>query len=412
MNYEAALRDLFQNYPEWVYTSAMVLLVLLLSWIVYLVTRRYLLRFLSRLAAKSKTELDDAILDKVIYRRLAYVAPILVIYAFLNLTPELVIYLQPALLAVIALIVLLSIGAFLNQIGAFLQDRPLFRGKPIKSYVQVVKLIIYLMGAILVIGLLTNSSPLALLSGLGAMTAVLLFIFRDTILSFIASIQITANDLVRVGDWIEVRKFGADGDVIDIALHVVKIQNWDKTISVIPTHKLIDETFINWRGMQQSGGRRIKRAIHIDINTIRFCDAAMLAHFRKIQLIADYVSQRQAEVEADNRRRQVDESVPANGRRLTNIGTFRKYVEAYLKQHDRINHQLTFLVRQLPPGNTGLPIEVYVFTNDTVWANYEAIQADIFDHLLAVLPEFGLRVFQDPTGQDFRMWGKEKPAAD
>ncbi|MCB0293266.1 MAG: mechanosensitive ion channel, partial [Calditrichaeota bacterium] len=220
-------------------------------------TRRYLLRFLSRLAAKSKTEIDDAILDKVIYRRLAYVAPILVIYAFLNLTPDLEIYLKPLLLALMALIVLLSAGAFLNQIGGFLQDRPLFRGKPIKSYVQVVKLIIYLMGAILVIGLLTNSSPLALLSGLGAMTAVLLFIFRDTILSFIASIQITANDLVRVGDWIEVRKYGADGDVIDIALHVVKIQNWDKTISVIPTHKLIDETFINWRGMQQSGGRRI-----------------------------------------------------------------------------------------------------------------------------------------------------------
>ena len=410
MNYEAALRDLFQNYPDWVYTSVMVLLVLLLSGIVYLVTRRYLLRFLSRLAAKSKTEIDDAILDKVIYRRLAYVAPILVIYAFLNLTPDLEIYLKPLLLALMALIVLLSAGAFLNQIGGFLQDRPLFRGKPIKSYVQVVKLIIYLMGAILVIGLLTNSSPLALLSGLGAMTAVLLFIFRDTILSFIASIQITANDLVRVGDWIEVRKYGADGDVIDIALHVVKIQNWDKTISVIPTHKLIDETFINWRGMQQSGGRRIKRAIHIDINTIRFCDAAMLAHFRKIQLIADYVTQRQAEVEEDNRRRQIDESVPANGRRLTNIGNFRKYVEAYLRQHDRINQQLTFLVRQLPPGNTGLPIEVYVFTNDTVWANYEVIQADVFDHFLAVLPEFGLRAFQDPTGQDFRMWGKEKTA--
>ena len=246
------------------------------------------------------------------------------------------------------------------------------------------------------------------------MTAVLLLIFRDTILSFIASLQITSNDLVRVGDWIEVPKFGADGDVIDIALHTVKIQNWDKTITVIPTHKLIDETFKNWRGMAQSGGRRIKRSILIDIESIRICDDALVERLKKIHLITDYVQDKLQELDEYNAEQQIDTSSPVNGRRMTNIGTFRAYVVAYLRHHKRIHQQMTFLVRQLPPGPTGLPLEIYVFTNDTAWAKYEAIQADIFDHILAVVPEFDLRVFQSPTGRDFsnlsmRMTPRDKP---
>ena len=233
------------------------------------------------------------------------------------------------------------------------------------------------------------------------MTAVLLLIFRDTILSFIASLQITSNDLVRVGDWIEVPKFGADGDVKDIALHTVKIQNWDKTITVIPTHKLIDETFKNWRGMAQSGGRRIKRSVLMDIESIKICDDALVERLKKIHLITDYVQDKLLELEKYNVEQQVDTSSPVNGRRMTNIGTFRAYVVAYLRQHKKIHRQMTFLVRQLPPGPNGLPLEIYVFTNDTAWANYEAIQADIFDHILAVVPEFDLRVFQNPTGRDF-----------
>ena len=270
-------------------------------------------------------------------------------------------------MALMVLVILLSIGGLFNEVTKFLQRKDYFHDKPVKSYAQVLKLGIYLVGFIIIVGIVTNSSPLTLLSGLGAMTAILLLVFRDTILSLIASIQMTVYDLVRVGDWVEVRKYGADGDVIDISLHTVKIQNWDKTITVIPTHKLIDETFINWRGMKQSGGRRIKRAIDIDINSIRFCDAAMIEKFKRIQLINSYMNEKEQEVTAYNKTQNVDDGVKVNGRRLTNIGTFRAYVTAYLRRHERINHDLTFLVRQLPPGNTGVPIEVYVFTNDTVW---------------------------------------------
>ena len=261
------------------------------------------------------------------------------------------------------------------------------------------------MGAIIIVGALLGRSPMVLLSGFGAMTAVILLIFRDTILSFVASLQISSNDLVRVGDWIESPKFGADGDVVDIALHTVKVQNWDKTFTIIPTYKLIDESFKNWRGMQQSGGRRIKRAVYLDISSIKFCDEAMVERFKKIQIIADYVAGKQEELKNHNAENEIDDSVLVNGRRMTNIGTFRAYVEAYLRHHKKIHQDMTFLIRQLPPGPTGLPLEIYVFTNDTAWANYEAIQADIFDHILAVIPQFDLRVFQEPTGKDFGRLG-------
>jgi len=234
------------------------------------------------------------------------------------------------------------------------------------------------------------------------MTAVILLIFRDTILSFVASLQISSNDLVRVGDWIESPTFGADGSVLDIALHTVTVQNWDKTFTIIPTHKLIDESFKNWRGMQLSGGRRIKRAVYIDISSIRFCDADMVERFKRMHLITEYVQRKQEELKRHNQEHNIDESVLVNGRRMTNVGTFRAYIDAYLKNHPLIHKDMTFLVRQLAPGPTGLPIEIYVFTTDTAWANYEAIQSDIFDHILAVVPQFDLRVFQEPTGQDFK----------
>ena len=377
--------------------------ILLLSWVVYIITKKYLLRGLHRLVRKSKTDIDDAIVENVIASRLAYIVPLLVIYYFAYLFPGAAEIIQQVLQAAIGLIILLSIGAFLNQMTIFLSRMPLFKDKPIKSYIQVVKLILYIMGIIFIIGLLTGSHPLALLSGLGAMTAVLILVFRDTILSFVASLQITSNDLVRVGDWIEVQRFGADGDVIDIALHTIKIQNFDKTITTIPTHKLIDSTFKNWRGMQLSGGRRIKRAIYLDISSVRFCDEALLKKLRKIQLITDYIDRKSRELQEYNQKYNVDDSVLVNGRRMTNIGVFRAYVEAYLLHNDRLNHRLITLVRQLPPGPTGIPIEIYVFTNDTAWKTYEQIQADIFDHLLAVVPEFDLRVFQNPTGHDITL---------
>jgi miniconductance mechanosensitive channel len=298
-------------------------------------------------------------------------------------------------------VILLTGGTLLTGFGDIYTSLDISRGRPIKGYVQVFKLIIYLIGGIIIVSIFLGRSPLVLLSGFGAVTAIVLLIFRDTILSFVASLQITSNDLVRIGDWIEMPKYGANGDVVDIALHTVQVQNWDKTITVIPTHKLIDETFKNWRGMMKSGGRRIKRAIFIDLNSIKFCDEQLVERFKEYQLISDYVKQKQAELEQYNREHQVNTNVLVNGRRMTNIGTFRTYIDAYLRNNSKIHQDMTFMIRQLAPGPNGLPIEIYVFTKDTVWAHYEAIQADIFDHIFAVVSQFELKVFQNPTGRDF-----------
>ena len=272
----------------------------------------------------------------------------------------------------------------------------------IKSYIQILKLFVNIFGIITIIALLTGKSPVYFLSGLGALTAVLMLVFKDTILSLVSSIQISSNDLFKIGDWVEAPQFGADGDVIDIALHSVKIQNWDKTVSIIPTHKLTDSSFKNWRGMSDSGGRRIKRSIKIDMNSIKFCDNSMIKRFKKFKVISSYVNQKLSEIEKHNIDNNINEEGLINGRSLTNIGTFRAYVEGYLRNHASIHNEMTFLVRQLSPEADGLPIEIYVFSNDTNWVNYESIQSNIFDHLLAILSEFDLKVFQNPTGNDFR----------
>jgi miniconductance mechanosensitive channel len=309
--------------------------------------------------------------------------------------------------ALIWLFLLLASGMFLTSLGNLYTTFEFSKGRPIKGYIQITKLLVYITAGILIVTSLMDKSPIGLLSGFGAMTAVVLLIFRDTILSFTASLQITSNDLVRVGDWIESPKYGADGSVVDIALHTVKIQNWDKTYSIIPTHKLLEEGFKNWSGMQASGGRRIKRAVHVDLGSIRFCDHEMVERFKNFSLIKEYVENKEKELGEYNREHGIDTGVLVNGRRMTNIGTFRAYIHAYLRNNEKIRDDMTFLVRQLPPGPNGLPIEIYVFSADTVWANYEAIQADIFDHILAVVPQFELRVFQYPTGRDFEKMAGE-----
>jgi miniconductance mechanosensitive channel len=278
---------------------------------------------------------------------------------------------------------------------------PVSKDIGIKGAIQAVKLILFIAGVIFILSLLLGKSPFYFLSGIGAMTAVLLLIFRDALLGLVAGIQISANRNVRVGDWVEMPTHLADGDVIDISLTTVKIQNWDKTITSIPTYDLISRPFKNWRGMSESGGRRIKRAIMIDLQTIRFADQAMIASFRKISLLRPYLEQKIAEVDQFNRENGIDD-IPSNGRCLTNVGTFRAYCEAYLRAHPRIHQGLTFLVRQLEPGPKGLPLEIYVFVNDIAWSNYEKIQSDIFDHLLAILPAFQLSAFQEPSGWDFK----------
>ncbi|MFN2239174.1 MAG: mechanosensitive ion channel family protein, partial [Thermoanaerobaculia bacterium] len=303
-------------------------------------------------------------------------------------------------LAFMILTIALAISALFAAINDIYLASERARTHPIKGYLQVAQIIVFVISILLMIAVLIERSPLLLLSGFGAMTAVLMLVFKDTILSLVASVQITTNDMLRVGDWIEMPQLGADGDVIDIALHTVKVQNWDKTITTIPTHRLISESYRNWRGMEESGGRRIKRAIHLDQTAIRYLTPEERTRMHRVSLLSEYITSKQAELEAFNASLTEQGQEPVNTRRLTNLGTFRAYVEAYLRHHPRVHQGLTLLVRQQPPGPTGLPIEIYCFTNTVKWAEYEAVQSDIFDHLLAIVPEFGLRVFQQPTGAD------------
>jgi miniconductance mechanosensitive channel len=377
------------------------LTVIIISFLLYLVTRYIILKSISHFFKKTSTKLDDVLIEKGVLNRLSYLIPLIFIYNLKELLAMYVIV-DRVLITLITLIFISSINAFINALSDIYSKSKYSNRLNIKSYIQVIKLFINIFGIIIIIALLTGKSPIYFLSGIGALTAVLMLIFKDTILSLVSSIQISSNDLFKIGDWIEAPQFGADGDVIDIALHSVKIQNWDKTISIIPTHKLTDSSFKNWRGMSDSGGRRIKRSIKIDMNSIKFCDNSMIERFKKFKVISDYINQKQSEINKHNIENNINEEGLINGRSLTNIGTFRAYIEGYLRNHANIHNEMTFLVRQLAPESDGLPIEIYVFSSDTNWVNYEAIQSNIFDHLLAVISEFDLKVFQNPTGDDFR----------
>ena len=376
-------------------------IILAASWLSYLFAGRIILGSLRKFFKQTETQLDDMLIEQGVFKRLAFGVPLLVVYLFSDLFPDYSHVIQQGLSALMVVIITLVVNAALDTVNKIYSKSTYARQLNIKSYLQISKLILNILAGIVVISILIDKSPIYLLSGLGALTAVLLLVFKDTILSFVASIQIHSNDLFKIGDWLEAPQFGADGDVIDIALHAVKIQNWDKTISIIPAHKLIDSSFKNWRGMSDSGGRRIKRAIYIDQTSIQFCDEAMINRFKSIELLAPHLESKIAEIEASNTGKNVNMETLVNGRRLTNIGSFRAYIEEYLKSHPMIHDKHTFLVRQLAPSEMGLPIEIYVFTNITDWIAYESIQSDIFDHLLAVLTEFDLQVFQNPTGKNF-----------
>ncbi|MFC1547400.1 mechanosensitive ion channel family protein [Candidatus Neomarinimicrobiota bacterium] len=394
------ITDWSSNHPA-VMSYLIMLGVIIGSYLALLITRKIVMHPLRAVVKRSSTQLDDILFEKRVFWRLAYIVPLLILYGFAYLIPPAETFLHRLFSAIIVWIITITFGALLNAVNEVYRNTVFAKRLDIKSYLQIAKLLLYIFGGLVIISILIGRSPWLMLSGIGAMTAVLLLIFRDTILSFVASLQISSNDLVRVGDWIEAPTFGADGDVLDIALHTVKVQNWDMTITVIPTYKLLDSSFKNWRGMSMSGGRRIKRAVYLDVSTIRLCDEEMCQRFEAYELIADYVRKKRAETAQYNQEHQVNADRLINGRRLTNVGTFRAYVEAYLRHHPQIHQDMTLLVRQLDSGPNGLPIEIYAFTSDTRWASYESIQADIFDHILAIVPEFELRVFQQPTGRDF-----------
>lgn len=402
------MSEMWQQLQAWMNTHGAAapfvraVAVLILAWVSNVVTRQVLVHWIGGLIRTTRTRVDDVLLQRDVLRRMALLAPVIVLYYGADALPGDQALVRQAVSATLMLVLLLITGAMINAFQELSNDFASASEVPIKSYAQIVKLVVYILGGLMTVAVLTGRSPWVLLSGVGALMAVIILVFRDTILNIVASVTITANRLVRVGDWIEAPAFGADGDVIDIALHTVKVQNWDKTITTIPTYKLVETSFKNWRGMSESGGRRIKRAIYIDMSTIRLCDQKMLERFERFELLSDDLRARRAEVERYNEEKGVNTEELINGRRLTNVGSFRAYVAAYLRKHPKIHQDLTFLIRQLAPTPKGLPIEIYVFTNDIEWANYEGIQADIFDHLLAVVPMFELRVFQEPTGADWR----------
>ena len=388
-------------------TSALAMATIFIAaTILFFLVRHGLIRLINKVIAKTRSDLDDILIKHKVFSRIAYLLPALLIYkltpAALSEYPSLSNIIVTAMAVYMVVIVALIIDALINSLLEIYHSFSISRKVPIKSFAQVAKLITYLLALIVIASLVIGQSPLKLFAGLGAMTAVLMLVFKDPILGFVAGLQLSSNRMVAIGDWVDIPQHEASGDVLEIALTTVKVRNFDNTITTVPTQSLINDSFKNWRGMQESAGRRIKRSIFIDVNSIGFCDEEALSRYSKIDYIKEYLARTRAEVQAYNEQSGSHAESSANGRHLTNIGTFRAYVLAYLKHHPDINQDLTILARQLAPTDSGLPIEVYAFSSDKNWANYEAIQADIFDHLFAVVAEFDLRVFQKPSGVDLQ----------
>jgi miniconductance mechanosensitive channel len=390
------------NWLSWVVLAVGVALA---AGVANFVAKRIFLTILSIIIRRTKTTWDDALLERHVLHRAAHVAPALVFFWSAGAFPAIQIIIQRLAIVYILVVAGLVFSAFLNAVADVYTTLEVSRNRPIKGFLQVIKIVGGVFLAVVAIAAAFNQSPLGMLGGLGALTAVIILVFKDTILGLVASFQISTTDVVRVGDWIEIPQYAADGDVIDVSLHTVKVQNWDKSISVIPTYALVSGTFKNWRGMLESDGRRIKRAVTIDMNTIKFCDEPMLQRYSRYQRLTEYVERKREELARYNKEHQVDTSELINGRRLTNIGTFRAYVYAYLKNHPGIHQQMTIMVRQLQPTEHGLPIEIYAFATDNEWSNYEQLQADVFDHILAVVPLFDLSVYQRPSGRDIQQAG-------
>lgn len=368
----------------------------------YLIAKKTLLKVLRGFIARSKTKWDDLLLKNKVFERLIHILPAFIIHSFAPVFPSHQIWIERITFCYMIFVFLLALDKFYDTIDGVYRKFGVSKTIPIKGYLQVLKIGSYAIGIIVVISVLIDRSPWILLSGIGAATAILLLVFQNSLLGLVAEIQLISNDMVQIGDWIEMPKHDANGDVIEISLHTVKVQNWDKTITTIPTHALVSESFKNWRGMQDSGGRRIKRALYIDMTSVQYCSTEMLERYKKIQYLQKYIVDKSKEIEVYNKEQNIDYSSIVNGRHLTNIGTFIVYIAHYLKNHSGVHKEMFQLVRQLDPTENGLPIEIYAFSKSTAWADYEAVQADIFDHILAVMPEFDLRVFQGPTGHDIK----------
>lgn len=356
------------------------------------VCRYIFLNMFKRLAKRTRNQWDDLIVERKIINKLMHLIPAVLVYILLPLafpadeTPKVLGILQMICKIYIIAVSLHFINASLNLLHEIYNRKESLKNKPLKGFIQLLQVIVFFIGFILIISILIHKSPATLFAGLGASAAILMLVFKDTILGFVAGIQLSANDMLRPGDWITMEKYGANGTVLEVTLNAVKVKNFDNTITTIPPYALVSDAFQNWRGMSESPGRRVKRSINIDMNTIRFCTPDMLAKFRKMPLLADYI----------------DESTRTAGRRLTNIGVFRAYLVRYLQSLPEVSKELTCMVRQLQPTENGLPIELYFFSSVKDWVPYENIQSDVFDHVLAIIPEFGLSIFQHVSGHDLR----------
>jgi miniconductance mechanosensitive channel len=406
---DAALEELL-NHPDFIqqqyfWALGLLVAVVILSLLIWFFTKEILLGVVNSFAKKTKTELDDILVENKFFNSLAHLLPLLLLDYFFTIVffafPRIEDFSERINDVLIIFVILVSLRRLMNAFGQILAKRPMMQGKPINAYVQTLKIILTIVFSIIMLSVLTKQSPVYFLTSLGAMTAILLLVFKDTILGFVGSIQLSANDMVRIGDWVTMEKYGADGDVVEINLTTVKVQNFDKTITTVPTYSFIADSFKNWRGMSESGGRRIKRAVNIQIDSVQFASPELLKKLSEMKLIGSFIQQRQKEIQAYNQEMGLDEE-QINARRQTNLGLFRRYLDFYLRHKPEIHQEMTIMVRQLPADRHGIPIEIYCFTNTTAWGEYESIMADIFDHIFAVVKRFELRIFEDPSGEDIR----------
>ncbi len=395
---------------ELAYFLIIIGIIALTSLLIHFILHRVVIRVISHRASQSQRLWQRALYQNKLFSRLALTLQGFIVYTqariWLDSDTDTLAVIEVVTHLWVLLYALLSLFALLDTLEDIVISTPYGRRFPLRGIFQSIKLISALVTIIFAISLLIGKSPVILFSSLGAMTAVLLLIFKDPIMGLVAGIQLSANDMLSVGDWLEMPKYGADGDVIDISLTTVKVRNWDKTITTIPAYSLISDSFKNWRGMTEAGGRRIKRAVNIDATSVKFLDDDALMRLRRAQLLTDYIENKVRELAEYNKENNIDPESPVNGRKLTNLGTFRAYLTAYLRAHKKIHHEnMTLMVRQLESGPNGIPMEIYAFSNDISWVAYEGIQADIFDHIFAVIPEFGLRIHQTPTGYDLQQIG-------
>ena len=392
-------RGLSEFWSESIAFVVLLVLFLILGRILFWITRRLISTFFGQIAARTKSNFDDFLIQNKVPKILSYL-PVLLLYyetlpiLFSDISETLYSLIQNVMEAFVIVLAIALIRAALKTVSDYLKTVPSFKDKPLDSYLQVFMIFLWFVGGILILSVLTGKDIGAFLTTLGALSAVLLFVFKDTILGFVASVQITVNDTVRIGDWISMPNSNADGDVIAISLSTVQVQNFDKTITSIPTYKLISDSFINWRGMSESTGRRIKKSILIKISSIRFLETDEIQDLKKIDRITHFIDQREKEIEEANTTQKTNKSLLINGRNFTNLGLFRNYTQAYLESHDQINQKMTVMCRQLAPTAQGIPLEIYAFSKDKVWINYEQISSDIFDHLLAAIPYFHLECFE------------------